>query len=453
MSYDIQKFLLFCSGGEMSILDKPECVTERNKYAAIGATVLSTAVLASLSGGYAIHTVFESVGVSLCFGLLWGIIIFNLDRYIVSTLKKRAIAPSMAWRERWEARAQEVGHALPRLLLACFISVIITRPLELKLFEREINTRVDEHNSDLLAAMVRQKDSEFPELDRLGEENHRLLSEVAQKEKETQGLHELAMEEALGKPGERTTGKVGKGVVYAERWDAFRKAEAELERLKNETGVKVAANERRMAEIRAQKDGATEETRGTVGNRKGILARLEAHSNLAANNSAVAWASWFLIFLFILLETSPLVVKLLSRRGPYDEILDAAEHRVYVSERKGISDINDETNTSVSLSRQQNAGRVTAELHLSRSTMDSLETLASEELREARMEIAKLVVEQWRQAELESLKARGAARPRHRTNGFKHGPVVAARVESVPHVTDLAPAHDPADNIAPGFNS
>jgi hypothetical protein len=442
MRDNVKRFLLFCSGSELSILDKPECVTERNKYAAIGATILSTAALATLSGGYAIHTVFENGFVALCLGLVWGLVIFNLDRYIVSTLRKGAVPPGASRRERMSAWGRELSHALPRLLLACFISVIITRPLELKLFEREIETRIEERNSELLAGMVRQKDAEFPELDRLAEENRRLLDEVDKKERETQSLHEVAMEEAIGKAGPGRTGIIGKGIIFEERWAAFKKAEAALNTLKKENGDKVTANERRMAELRGVKEQGVEAVRGEVGNRRGLLARLEAHSHLAAHNPAIAWASWFLILLFILLETAPLIAKLLSKRGPYDEIQDAWEHRVYVRERKGISDLNDEANTDVSLSRQQNAGRVTAELELSRSTMASLETLASEELREARMEIARLIVEQWRRAELASLKARGRARGGLGVNGFKTGPAGAGVPPPVVAATATQPAAD-----------
>lgn len=426
MNHPVKRFLLFCSGSEMSILDRPECVTERNKYAAIGATILSTAALATLSGGYAIYTVFESVPTALCLGLIWGLVIFNLDRYIVSTLRKNAVSPSTPWPGRVTAWAQELGHALPRLLLACFISLIITRPLELKLFEREIETRIKAANSELLAGMVRQKDEEFPELDRLAEENRRLLGEIEEKERETKSLHELAMEEAIGKAGPGRTGIIGKGIIYEERWAAFKKSEAELNTLKREHGEKVAANERRMEEIRGVKDEGVEAVRKGVENRRGLLARLEAHSYLADHNTAIAWASRFLILLFILLETAPLVAKLLSRRGPYDEIQDAMEHRVYVRERKGVSDLNDDANTDVALSRQQNAGRVAAELELTRSTLASLETLASEELREARMEIARLLVEQWKQAELAGLKTRGRGRTAPGTNGFKANPAPVA---------------------------
>ena len=442
MGHYVKRFLLFCSGSEMSILDRPECITEQNKYVAIGATILSTAALASLSGGYAIYTVFESLAAAICLGLIWGLIIFNLDRYIVSTLRKKAINPSMTRRARWRARAQELGHALPRLLLACFISVIITRPLELRLFEGEIKTRMDAANSDLLANLVKQKDEDFPELQRLDEENRLLQEEVERREQEVQRLHALAMDEVLGNAGRLTTGKPGEGRAFRERWKNYEEGKAALDKFKEETAAKVSANEQRMATERALKDAAVQQTRATVKGRRGLLARLEAHSYLAENNRAVALASTFLILLFILLETAPIIAKLLSKRGPYDEIQDALEHRVYVRERKSISDLNDETNTDVSLSRQQNAGRVAAELQLSRSTMASLETLASQELREARMEIARVVVEQWKQAELASLKTRRGARTGHNANGLKSTPSTAPTINVSPQ----------GDNLHPGAN-
>jgi hypothetical protein len=44
----------------MAILCTWDCSTEHNTYAGTGATIVLTAVLASLSGGYALWTVFQS---------------------------------------------------------------------------------------------------------------------------------------------------------------------------------------------------------------------------------------------------------------------------------------------------------------------------------------------------------------------------------------------------------
>ena len=132
----IQRFFLICSGSDTEIL-KDCSPGERTKFAGIGATVFFTAVMAFLAGGYALYTVFDNVYIALFFGLLWGLLIFNLDRYIVSTIKKR----DNTWNEIWQAT--------PRIILAVIIAVVISKPLELKIFEKEIDRVLLEQKNDL----------------------------------------------------------------------------------------------------------------------------------------------------------------------------------------------------------------------------------------------------------------------------------------------------------------
>ena len=84
----LQHFFILCSGADASIL-KTCSEGEQNKYAGIGATVFFTAVMAFIASSYALYTVFDTVYTSIFFGLIWGLLIFNLDRFIVSTIKKR----------------------------------------------------------------------------------------------------------------------------------------------------------------------------------------------------------------------------------------------------------------------------------------------------------------------------------------------------------------------------
>ncbi|NNJ88834.1 MAG: DUF4407 domain-containing protein, partial [Eudoraea sp.] len=77
----ILRFFILCSGADTSILET--CSQgERNKYAGIGATVFFTAVMAFIAAGYALFTVFDNVYTALAFGFIWGLLIFNLDRFI-----------------------------------------------------------------------------------------------------------------------------------------------------------------------------------------------------------------------------------------------------------------------------------------------------------------------------------------------------------------------------------
>ena len=106
-----QKFLLVCSGGNIHILRKTP--SEWNKFAGIGGIVLFTAIFATLSAGYAMFTIFENLWISAGFAVLWGLMIFNLDRYIVSSIKKTG-----TW---WNQALMSI----PRLILATFLGIII----------------------------------------------------------------------------------------------------------------------------------------------------------------------------------------------------------------------------------------------------------------------------------------------------------------------------------------
>ena len=78
------EFFWICSGANRHILR--QCPTEYSKYFGIGGTIFFTAAMATLSGGYAFYTIFQNQWISIAFGIFWGLLIFNLDRFIVNTM-------------------------------------------------------------------------------------------------------------------------------------------------------------------------------------------------------------------------------------------------------------------------------------------------------------------------------------------------------------------------------
>ena len=128
----LKKFFLLCSGIDQNVIQT--CSNgEQNKYAGIGATVFFTAIMAFLAGSFALFTVFDNAFIALGFGFVWGLLIFNLDRSIIVSIKKTG-----KWKE-------ELNQAWLRIILAVFIGIVIATPLELKLFEDEINAKVEEN--------------------------------------------------------------------------------------------------------------------------------------------------------------------------------------------------------------------------------------------------------------------------------------------------------------------
>ena len=79
-------FLWWCAGAYQKLLK--DCPSEQTKYAGLGGVILATAVLAALSAGYAIYSVFSNPVWACAFALVWGLIIFNFDRFLVATMRK-----------------------------------------------------------------------------------------------------------------------------------------------------------------------------------------------------------------------------------------------------------------------------------------------------------------------------------------------------------------------------
>jgi hypothetical protein len=103
----------------------------RAKFVALGGVLLSTGGLAVLSAAFAVHM---ALGVwwpfALLLGVGWGFVIVNLDRMLLvgmahdSSLKRNLLM------------------AVPRVGLALVLGIVISTPLTLQIFHKEIDTQV-----------------------------------------------------------------------------------------------------------------------------------------------------------------------------------------------------------------------------------------------------------------------------------------------------------------------
>ncbi|RXG18517.1 putative protein DUF4407 [Leeuwenhoekiella aestuarii] len=300
----LKKFFILCSGADHALLDT--CAPgEQNKYAGIGATVFFTALMAFIASGYALYTVFDNVAIAVGFGFLWGLLIFNLDRFIVSTFKKR------------DNSMDEFLQAVPRLILAVIIAVVISKPLELKIFEKEIDRVLLEQKNDLTLANQNQIADQFtPAAAALDAEIDGLKNEISTKDAEVNALYDTYIAEAEGTAG---TNKLGKGPVYKEKREKHDAALAELQQLKQTNAEKIAALELEKNELAANYETRVAETQPIIDNFDGLMARIEALDELP-------WLpSFFIFLLFLAIETTPIFAKLISPRGEYDLKLADAE--------------------------------------------------------------------------------------------------------------------------------
>ncbi|NNF02579.1 MAG: DUF4407 domain-containing protein [Bacteroidia bacterium] len=326
---NLKQFFWICSGSDIELLEK--CPSESSKYAGIGATIFFTGVFAAIAGGYALYTVFDSVLTATIFGLIWGFMIFNLDRYIVSSMRKE------------NKIVREFATALPRIFLAILISLVIAKPLEMKIFDKEISAELRIMEQEKFAEqeeVVRQRF--LPDLERSNRDLALLKTEIEQKEAVRDQLREIARAEADGTGG---TMRRNAGPIYKIKKADADRVEQELlelkksnEKLINERTNFASANDSLMlAEMNALEQGRLD----------GPAARMEALSRLTADSNAIWWANFFIILLFLAVETAPVFVKLITPQGPYDHLLKIREYVFEAQRAEDTSKINVDTKDRV----------------------------------------------------------------------------------------------------------
>ena len=303
-------FLWWCAGAYQGLLK--DCPSEQSKYAGLGGVLLATFVLAALSAGYAIYSVFNDPAWAVGFAIVWGLIIFNFDRFLVSTMRKYGVT-----------QRKQLWMAAPRLALALLIGFTIARPLELKIFEREIDVQLTENrhkkmlaNDSLLQAETRSG------LQAAQQERERLTSRQQHIEDTLHRLQQAYVEEADGTGGSQHRGidKLTR-LKQAAYEGALRQYTPELQQLTQQLGYQDSlirdANAGRTVRNRQYEAQVTADV--------GFLERNKALSDLSARESSVFWTSLLISLLIILIETGPVLSKLIMSVGPYDLALAGLE--------------------------------------------------------------------------------------------------------------------------------
>ena len=317
-----QQFLVICSGSNVHILKKTP--SEWNKFAGIGGIVLFTAVFATLSAGYAMFTIFDDIWVSVGFAILWGLMIFNLDRYIVSSIKKTG-----TW---WN----QILMAIPRLILATFLGIIISKPLELKIFEKEVNkqlnTIIQRNKTKLQAEMngrIMQQSGPFDT------EKKQIQAKTIAYQKSYDSAAVELEKEILGKQSSLTSGKVGYGTNAKRKAELKEQRRQDLENYQKQIAPRLEYLDKEVSKVYTNIEKERDKTEIFEDQFNGFAARLQALDELGKNSAIIGVAAAFIMGLFITLEISPVLIKLISSVGPYDYLLEKTENdfRLYSKEK------------------------------------------------------------------------------------------------------------------------
>ncbi len=416
------EFFWICSGANRRILR--QCPTEYSKYFGIGGTIFFTAAMATLSGGYAFYTIFHSVPMAVFFGIFWGLLIFNLDRFIVNTMYTDG-KYTISW--------GELGAGTPRLIIAIFLGIVISTPLEMKIFEDEIAITIDE--------IAAERIKEYKKEDVLLRDSLYIMREKIRHESIADDRSQLYDERVKSLQTQLSTKIVDHNryqrdaTKYRNLQNQFRNDTIQYKNYKHRANQKekdVARCNKEINRISAQIESITnsklqvlnqgsqeknneiarlDEEIAVVDKRladssysekvkkefSGFQAHMLAFQKIKDKNTTTLIVSIFITLLFIIIEIAPTFFKMMIASGPYDELLREEMERKKTQAITNVSKIHDDANTQIQISVAKNAERLKAELAANQEVLSKIAAVQAELLETA--------IEEWRKAELEKIKS------------------------------------------------
>ncbi len=303
-------FLWWCAGAHQPLLN--QFPSESSKYGGLGGVILATFVLATFAGGYAMYTVFGNFWLAVGFGIIWGLIIFNFDRFLVSTMRKYGVS-----------RRKQIWMTVPRIALALLIGLTIARPLEMKIFDKEINTKMVEN----MHAKVQLNDS-------LLQIEHAAIMKGAVEERERltarkrgieDTLHQLQQSYITEADGTGGSGRRGIERITRLKQDAYSQA---LQQYNPELALLTTGIQQQdslLANAKTGMESKRKEFEKLAAANMGFLERNKALADLSGEESSVWWACTLIALLIIVIETGPIIAKLIMPVGPYDIALAKEE--------------------------------------------------------------------------------------------------------------------------------
>ena len=312
----VSRFFLFCSGVYQSLLE--DCPSEKNKFVGIGASIFFTGLFATFAAIYTLTTIFHQIYAPILIGICWGLMIFNLDRYIVSSIKKHS------------SIKMNIISIVPRLVLAIMLSIVIAKPLELKIFEQEINDELaliqKEYHTQMVDSIKADLKGQLVSLQNIRDDIKNELKARIDKRDE---LVAISQQEADGTGG---SGKRNLGPIYQVKKQNLINYQEELERYQLDQKTNLSQIQHTEDSLKAQAQTAILEIHSPTA--KGIAAQLHALNRLSNKSKTIWWAVFFITLLFIIVESTPIILKTLTPKGPYDELLAETEKSYILGHKK-----------------------------------------------------------------------------------------------------------------------
>lgn len=330
------RFLWDCAGGDRFLLERAT-YSDQVKYMCLGGIVLATGVMASLAGGYAFYTIFApksaevldkmktagntlevptdplTVLLSVIFGIIWGLIIFNIDRFIVTSTGKGDGTEKIT-------RSELVG-ALPRIIMGAIIAITISKPVEIRMFKSEIDAALAQYQAKKKTEAIELAQKNYDKRKaEVSLKNKNLDFKLSEYEKQIAYFEDLISKE--------TTGQTGNGADYGPRAKALTAQKEGIikrrDELKNSIEYKESA--KKLATLEKIKDTEIAEAEKKAAAEDGLLRRIQLADEVSSTDSDgkkhFPWITTFITLLFLAIELTPVFFKLMLIKSPYDYIKD-----------------------------------------------------------------------------------------------------------------------------------
>ncbi len=318
------RFLWWCAGADKKILQYSS-YSDHVKYVGIGGVVLATGFMAALAMGFAIHTIFNSWYATIPIALVWALIVFNLDRFIVSSTGKGDGESSIS--------IKELLNAFPRLCMAILLGLTISAPLETRIFHNEIQ-REWKLSMDQLSL---SKKYEIAQIE--NEHNKELNDKVTKLESDAVSQQMIVTERAKAYEEEATGMRGGRGIGPEAKAmkDLLDKETIKLTVIEHERDS--LRNVQRTNEnlIKSKQDSVirlTQESKPGFLDEIMMIERLSSQGKTVpkfdpATNEVIKgseqeiygsafWPIWLVRLLFMIIEIAPVLLKLMLIKSPYD---------------------------------------------------------------------------------------------------------------------------------------
>ncbi|MDH7462588.1 DUF4407 domain-containing protein [Chitinophagaceae bacterium 26-R-25] len=307
----IMRLLWQAAGGDRYLLERAT-YSDQVKYMCLGGIVSATGAMAALAGGYAFYTIFSPRGSALedasstivaiqsvFFGLIWGLIIFNIDRFIVTSTGKGDGTEAITW--------DEFKGAIPRIIMGAIIALTISKPVEIRMFKTEIDIRLKEKQIEQQTEYIEKTRKNFQiELDRNAKDLAKYEQEIQDKIARHKFLESQYIEEA------RIVTVGPRALALKAQMD---KVDQEIRQDKQDSEYLKLIKEKENIEKRLNAD--LQVSQKTADGLDGLLERIKLSHEVSG------WViSLFITLLFMAIELTPVFFKLMLTKTPYDYLAE-----------------------------------------------------------------------------------------------------------------------------------